>query len=78
MRVDCDGPRAGRIVVRGSSRSGGYHKRRSGDQRRLTRSHTPRSFDYPLADVKGDGTGLTLGLHNDLTAVGSAVVVRKN
>ena len=32
------------IVVRGSSLSAGYHKRRSGDQRRLTRSHTPCLF----------------------------------
>jgi hypothetical protein len=38
-------------AVRSSSRSGGYPKRRSGDQRRLTRSHTPRSFDYPLSVV---------------------------
>src|SRR5207249_11059396 len=30
--------------VRGSSLSAGYHKRRSGDQRRLTRSHTPCLF----------------------------------
>src|SRR5439155_13912824 len=31
-------------AVRGSSLSAGYHKRRSGDQRRLTRSHTPCLF----------------------------------
>ena len=35
--------------VRGSSQSGGYHKRRSGDQRRLTRSHTPRLFRLSCA-----------------------------
>ena len=33
----------------GSSQSGGYHKRRSGDQRRLTRSHTPRLFRLSCA-----------------------------
>jgi hypothetical protein len=37
-------------AVRSSSRSSGYHKRRSGDQRRRPRSHTPRS-DYPLSVV---------------------------
>jgi hypothetical protein len=35
--------------VRGSSRSGGYHKRRSGDQRRLTPRHTPRLFRLSAA-----------------------------
>src|SRR5213593_5085053 len=35
-------------TVRGSSLSAGYHKRRSGDQRRLTRSPPPAYSDYPL------------------------------
>ena len=35
--------------VRGSSLSAGYHKRRSGDQRRLTRSHTPCLFRLSAA-----------------------------
>ncbi len=38
--------------VRGSSRSGGYHKQRSGDQRRLTRSHTPAYSDYRLPPLE--------------------------
>jgi len=39
--------------VRGSSLSAGYHKRRSGDQRRLTRSHTPCLFRLS-ARLSGD------------------------
>jgi hypothetical protein len=40
-------------TVRGSSRSGGYHnEERSGDQRRRTRSHTPRSFENSRKPLK--------------------------
>src|SRR5947199_1705941 len=40
------------ITVRGSSLSAGYHKRRSGDQRRLTRSHTPCLFRLSAWDSR--------------------------
>jgi imidazolonepropionase-like amidohydrolase len=46
--------RTSALAVCGSSRSSGYHKRRSGDQRRLTRSHTSRLFRLarPVAATK--------------------------
>src|SRR5438128_5363174 len=45
----------------------------SGYRDRRPRTEGSASACECIADVKGDGPGLTLGLHNDLTAVGSAV-----
>jgi hypothetical protein len=56
------------VFVRGSSLSGGYHKRRSGDQRRLTRSDTPRLFR--LSAGCGIGADEQAGCHHPPGAAG--------